>query len=196
MAVQLGDTGQSGFDEPIGLLMDCHRRIEAFLGMLLRVLEEYEGRPLPASHREAAVSALRYFAEAAPRHTEDEEESLFPAMRASGDERVHETLAQIAQLEREHDAAEEAHADVARLMQHWMDHDALDAASLERLRKRLTELRQTYQRHIAEEDAVVFPLAAEVLSDDALATIGREMARRRGLEADLPRGARRDGSTA
>ena len=186
MPVNLGDSPQSGFDEPIALLMDCHRRIERFLGMLLRVREACDGRPLPQKYREAAEAALRYFAEAAPRHTEDEEQSLFPAMRASGDERVSAALAQIDHLEREHEAAGEAHAEVDGLMRRWLDEDALDTPSLERLHDRLTQLHTTYQRHIGEEDEVLFPLAAEVLSDDALETIGREMARRRGLEASLP----------
>lgn len=34
MAVQIGAKPDSGFDDPIGMLEDCHRRSEAFLGIL------------------------------------------------------------------------------------------------------------------------------------------------------------------
>lgn len=182
MPVSLGQEPQPGFDEPIRLLMDCHRRIERFLGMLLRVADECAGGPLPVSHREAAEAALRYFTNAAPWHTEDEEHSLFPAMRAVGDARVADALSRLAHLEHEHDRAEAAHAEVAMLMRRWLDDEALPAASLDRLRAHLTELRTIYQRHIAEEDDVIFPLAAEVLSAEAVAAIGKEMAHRRGLD--------------
>ena len=37
MSVLLGSMGQPGFDEPIALMMDCHRRIERFLGVLQHV---------------------------------------------------------------------------------------------------------------------------------------------------------------
>jgi len=34
MAIQIGAKPDSGFDDPIGMLKDCHRRIERFLGIL------------------------------------------------------------------------------------------------------------------------------------------------------------------
>ena len=34
MAIQIGAKPDSGFDDPIGMLKDCHRRIVSFLGIL------------------------------------------------------------------------------------------------------------------------------------------------------------------
>ena len=34
MAIQIGGKPDSGFDDPIGMLIDCHRRIERFLHVL------------------------------------------------------------------------------------------------------------------------------------------------------------------
>jgi hypothetical protein len=34
MAIQIGAKPDSGFDDPIGMLKDCHRRIEHFLNIL------------------------------------------------------------------------------------------------------------------------------------------------------------------
>ena len=79
MPVQIGAQTHN-FSDPTGLLSDCHRRIEMFLGTLERVASVID-RPLTEETRPALESALRYFREAAPKHTADEEESLFPRLR-------------------------------------------------------------------------------------------------------------------
>ena len=79
MPVQIGAQSHS-FSDPTGLLSDCHRRIEMFLRALERVASVID-RPLTEDIRTAMESALRYFREDAPKHTADEEMSLFPRMR-------------------------------------------------------------------------------------------------------------------
>ena len=59
MPVNLGDEPQAGFDRPMELLRDCHRRIERFLGVLLRVAAERYGGPLDNEQREAIAASLR-----------------------------------------------------------------------------------------------------------------------------------------
>jgi hypothetical protein len=48
----------------------------------------------------------------------------------------------------------------------------------------LDELSEIYRRHIAMEDAELFPLAARVLDRDGIEALGREMAQRRGIDPD------------
>jgi hypothetical protein len=62
-------------------LSDCHRRIEKFLEQIIRVCTTARGGELNAGQREALEVALRYFRQAAPLHTADEETSLFPRVR-------------------------------------------------------------------------------------------------------------------
>ena len=121
MPVTLGAKPDHGFDEPLGLLSDCHRRIEHFLGVLRRVAEAGHGEPLAPAQAEALTAALRYFKTAAPRHTDDEERSLFPRLRAAGDPRVGEAMAEIDALEADHRAAAAAHRAVEELGLEWMD---------------------------------------------------------------------------
>ncbi|PYV99204.1 MAG: hypothetical protein DMG89_08830 [Acidobacteria bacterium] len=83
MPVQIGAQAHN-FSDPTGLLSDCHRRIEMFLRTLEGVASVID-RPLTEETRAALESALRYFREAAPKHTADEEESLFPRMRQKRD---------------------------------------------------------------------------------------------------------------
>ncbi|MEX0655127.1 MAG: hemerythrin domain-containing protein [Phycisphaeraceae bacterium] len=183
MAVTLGQGPLAGFDEPIRVLMDCHRRIEKFLALLLRVTDECQGQAMSSAHREAAEAALRYFARAAPHHTADEEQALFPALRLHAHlPQVAAVLRRIDQLEADHDQADADHARVHALMQRWLDEGALPAEPLAELRQTLATLQATYARHIAEEDQVIFPLAAEVLAKQSLIAVGRSMATRRGIE--------------
>ena len=66
MPVLLNDTPQAGFDEPLRLMSDCHRRVERFLGVLTRVARERADGELDKQHRGALESTLRYFRNAAP----------------------------------------------------------------------------------------------------------------------------------
>jgi len=174
---------QPGFDQPLGLLSDCHRRIEAFLDMMLRVLDGSQDarNPLAPGEREALEAALRYFDVAAPRHTQDEEESLFPRMRASNDPDAHAALDRMVALEADHRHADAQHAAVKDLCRRWLDVGPLPEPDRQQLADLLRELRHLYTGHIALEDSELFPLAARVLDQRQLKEIGQEMARRRGL---------------
>ena len=184
MTIQIGESPDHGFDAPMGLLSDCHRRIEKFLGAQLEVARQARGGPLSEPQREALEKALRYFANAAPWHTADEEYSLFPRLRALNDPTVHDVLARLAKLEEDHRHAETRHAEVERLIRQWLDDEWLEPGRFEQLQRALTELRQTYQQHIAFEDQQLFPLAERVLDAEQLQVMGREMAERRGVAPD------------
>src|SRR5512146_776128 len=113
MPLKVGGRPDHGFDEPLGLLSDCHRRIEHFLRVLRTIADAAAGGTLSDGQRVELEGALRYFATAAPKHTADEEESLFPRMRRSGGSHnpdAARALETVARLERDHDAAGEQHA--------------------------------------------------------------------------------------
>ena len=184
MPIQIGANPGHTFGEPLGLLSDCHRRIEKFLDQLLLVTEQARGGPLTGPQRESLETALRYFRKAAPLHTADEESSLFPRMRATGDPAAAEAFAALDSLEAEHRAADADHAEVDMLGQEWLTEGCLSSTETERLTKTLQRLKALYARHIAVEDLEVFPLAGQLLSADMLRTVGREMAARRGLNAE------------
>lgn len=181
MPITIGKKPESSFADPLGLLTDCHRRIEHFLGLLITVTTQARGGTLNEEQREALDAALRYFREAAPKHTEDEERSLFPRMRESRDEQVRAALATIATLEEDHGVVDRGHAEADALLDRWLIEGPLPEADAQRLVIVLEELQAIYQRHIAIEDHDVFPLAGRILDPSAIAALGREMATRRGL---------------
>ena len=179
MAVQLGAKPLADFTQPIEMMTDCHRRIEHFLDVLRRVDERFGESELTDEGRRALQASLDYFAHAAPHHTSDEEQSLFPRLRDSGDAAVREALAELDRLEQDHRRAEVCHARVDELVRAWLDADRLDEGSRRELRDLLDELAATYADHIRLEEERVFVLAAEVLDSRQLRDVGAEMRQRR-----------------
>jgi hemerythrin-like domain-containing protein len=179
MPIQIGQRPDHGFDEPLGLLSDCHRRIEHFLQVLTTIAERNaDGSPTPAE-RTQLESSLAYFAAASPKHTADEEESLFPRLRRSNDPVAIAALEALARLEGDHEKASQHHHVVDTLVRRWLAAGRLSPTDAGELHQRLVALQALYRQHIAMEDDEIFPAAGRVLSPDQLHDIGREMAARR-----------------
>jgi hemerythrin-like domain-containing protein len=178
MPVQIGQKAHH-FGQPLGLLTDCHRRIEMFLEALRVVATTARGGELNEEQRRALSGALHYFRESAPKHTADEELSLFPRMRAAGGAEIEAVLTEIERLESDHGRADRLHREVDQLGEAWLRDGRLPGESAELLIAHLNALSAMYASHIALEDARIFPVAARVLSADMQEAIGKEMAGRR-----------------
>jgi len=179
MPIAMGSQGQPDFDQPIELMMDCHRRIERFLDVLRKVADRYTAQPLDTEGREALETALNYFSSAAPRHTADEEVSLFPRMRRMDDPRVEQAMAKIDRLESDHRNAETAHARLDELGRTWCDDGSLSEEGSSEFRGLLDELAAAYGEHIPIEDEDIFILAKQLLDHEQLHAVGEEMKQRR-----------------
>jgi hemerythrin-like domain-containing protein len=177
MGVQIGARPDAGFDDPIGMLRDCHRRIEQFVHVLCLVIERAAGRPLTGEEAAAVNAALHYFKVGGQRHNADEEESLFPRMRA--DKGSSGALKEIETLEAEHRVAGDLHFAVERLYADWVNGKTLTAEEEEKLRLATQRLRELYNRHIQVEENLVFPRAAASLDDRSIAAMGDEFRQRR-----------------
>lgn len=184
MPVQLGGQPQADFTQPLQLLMDCHRRIENFLGILQKVVDRFGSNELNDEARRALAAALAYFANAAPNHTADEEDSLFPRLQQMPDDDLAYIIEQAKALERDHRNAEVIHERVDRLGRIWLSQGRLDPPQVAAMHEDICSLQEMYRSHIAFEDEQFFPAAATMLDHASLADIGREMAQRRGLPID------------
>src|SRR5262245_13602251 len=181
MRIQIGQRPDHSFDEPLGLLSDCHRRIEYFLDLLVAISEQACDRPLTAAEATQLQASLTYFATAAPRHTADEEESLFPRLRESNDTAATRAMDLMARLESDHEHADQHHRAIDGLVRRWLANGRIDATDSRDLSERLRMLQGIYREHITVEDRELFPAAGRLLSADQLKAIGREMAARRGV---------------
>lgn len=146
------------------------------------VARQADGGPMNEQQRDEWVRALDYFRNAAPRHTADEEESLFPRLRQIDLPQIREALVKMQQLESDHVQAAEWHDQVERLGRHWLANGELTREETMFIGDALARLSELYETHIALEDQSVFPLAAAVLSASERAGMGIEMAERRGLD--------------
>ena len=176
MAVQIGARLDSGFDDPIGMLRDCHRRIERFLAILCQVARQAQGRALNTDEQKAVEAALRYFDESVPRHNLDEEDSLFPRLRAM---KAAEVLEKVKRLETEHGEGGVLHDEAARLYFKWMTAGGLSDGEGTRLLTITEELQRLYREHIQIEENEVFPVASKLLDREAVAAMGSEFRIRR-----------------
>jgi hemerythrin-like domain-containing protein len=167
---QIGKKPPPGFDDPVGMLKQCHRRIEARLDSLPRIAAALrEGRD---EARPALADVVAHFDNAGRRHTEDEEFSLFP--RIAGDH-TNALLARLENEHREHDAIYLAFRAVSRKI---ID-DGPTPRLVDELAQHTAALSAAYRDHIAVEEQHLFPAAA-VLDEAQLRAIGIEMRLRRG----------------
>ena len=172
MLDSIGNREAPTFDDPVGMLRACHGRIERQLLMLERLVRHLPINGADEQARAAARNLLRYFDSAAPNHHADEEASVFPRLLA----RTSDATALLAALEDEH----------AVLDRCWRRLRPLLAGIASGQRANLPpalahEFERLYSEHIARENAGLLPLCADRLSAGDLATIGREMAARRGV---------------
>lgn len=180
MAVQIGAKPDCGFDDPIGMLKDCHRRIERFLHVLVVVVDRAAGRSLTEEEKLAVLSAMSYFQQGGKRHTADEEASLFPQLRTKLRAQLSSAdFEQIERLENDHRKADHLHETVDALYSSWIEADRLSAEDELTLRFATDEMKQLYEAHIRIEEEIVFPLAAQSLDKESIAAIGEEIRLRR-----------------
>ena len=158
------------------MLEDCHRRIERFLNILCIVAAQASGRSLNQEESTAVTAALHYFQEGGRRHNADEEESLFPRLRAAQPD---DSQARLADLEDDHRRTGDLHQQVEVLFRKWIDSFAISNSEQQALLSSTAELKRIYAEHIRLEESTVFPHAAQVLDKAAIAAIGLEFQARR-----------------
>ncbi len=181
MAIMPGAPRAADFTDPLGMLRDCHRRVERFLGAQVKVAACDPAGPLDTLHADGARQAAHYFQTNAPWHTQDEEDSLFPRLRASSHPSAARAVALADALEADHVEMAPLHDVVDEAIDAWLSDGRLDARQHARLNAVLATMHTVYTAHIAREDDELLPLAAEVLRPQDLVEMGREMRVRRGL---------------
>ncbi|MBL0141723.1 MAG: hemerythrin domain-containing protein [Betaproteobacteria bacterium] len=168
----------AGFDDPIGMWMGCHRRIEKQLRTLAKLPAHLASKGTDAEASNAAQSILRYFEKSGPHHHEDEDRDLFPLLekRITNDEDLEKFRELRARLEDDHRRMEACWARLRKPLQGIADGIAkpLDAGDIE-------SFRTIYAAHIPAEDGAIPDLAKRYLSDRDLDAMGRSMAARRGV---------------
>jgi pyridoxamine 5'-phosphate oxidase len=165
------------FDEPLEMIAACHDRIEGQLGTLESLVLHLSAHGPDDAARKAAQAVIRYFDTAGEAHNRDENEDLFPLVRAAAarDGR-HDIGATLYELEREHENMDRLYSEVRVRL------DAIAGGEAGRLAldtDLVTRFAWIYRRHMRLESELVLPYAREVLKPAERATLGKRMASRR-----------------
>lgn len=166
----------AGFDDPLEMLLACHRRIEHHLEVLERLQAHVAQRGVDAEASGAAQSVLRYFTSAAEAHNQDEEKDLFPLLE--------QRIPAGADKARFHVLRERLEGEHARVGELWTRLRRPLEAIAEGLPRHLVvadvgEYVDAYRRHIAEEEDVLTPLLVKWLDESDRGALGRSMRERR-----------------
>jgi iron-sulfur cluster repair protein YtfE (RIC family) len=164
-------------EAPLEMLAACHGRVERQCATLKRLAPHLAQHGADDQARTAAANVMRYFDTAARHHHEDEEKDLFPALIESmaGSDAV--CLREMTEgLCADHRLLEAKWRNLRGVLQRVAAGETvvLSAAEVE-------AFTGAYARHIAREEAELLPMAARLLSDGALAQVGRAMRERRGV---------------
>ena len=181
----MGQPHVPNFADPLGLMSHCHRKIEGYLAGLAASGEKLLGGSTEERAEGFRIidAAREHFAVRGPKHTEDEEISLFPRLRDYGGNEAEDAL---AALETEHRVAEGAHSEFDELIERLPRDGSAAMQEINLFNELVTELTDLYRPHIRVEDEIIFPTAARVMPPNVLLMIGEEMrARRRELLAGL-----------
>jgi hemerythrin-like domain-containing protein len=167
-------TPDTGFEHPFEMLEACHERVQRMLRLMQRLRAHLATTGCDDQARQAARDVMRYFDVAAPAHHEDEERHVFPLLLAAGT-----YVDTVQRLQREHEAMAALWPKVRAVLQRvadgaWQRFEPDDEGTLE-------QYTRLYDWHLAAENELVYPAAAMRLDGAAVAAMGEEMARRRGL---------------
>ena len=165
------------FDHPLEMLHTCHGKIQRQLGTLQKLVEHLPAHGCDQQAQQAAQGILRYFDTAGQFHHQDEEENLFPTLRALTIPNKAEVEALIERLLGQHVVMFAAWDDVRAVLVKLAEgtNTPLPEALVEKLIS-------TYTRHIHFEETELLPLAARLLSPQQIMALGKSMAERRGAK--------------
>jgi hemerythrin-like domain-containing protein len=181
-------TPAAGFDQPLAMWLACHERVARMTGLLARLREHLQTQAIASVNaadteaQHSATSIRRYFDEAAPRHHDDEEVDLFPAvlrrLAAGGD------AARLARVSAAIERLQQDHAEINLLWSHLREQlvrvERGEPAQLDATE--VAQFVERYRAHIALEETEVSSAAHAMLTAEDLGAIGQAMAARRGVD--------------
>lgn len=162
------------------MLDRCHRKLEERLTELMGAAQQIAAGDATDAAVATVSDVLSFFDRSVARHEADEEQSLFPRLRGrAGIDPVIDTII---------DTLSDEHREHTRLL--YRLHELIKSFGDQRpsaeqgqhLLRLANELSSAYARHIALEDARLFPAVRDTLGASELQLVAAEMQARRGRD--------------
>lgn len=171
----------AAFDDPLEMLLACHRRIEKQLATLERLRIHLHSHGVDADASTAAQALLRYFTRAAVDHHADEERDLFPLLeRRITEAQDRERFRALREsLEREHRMVEAQWARLRKPLEGIAEGFTRALAEAD-----VRSFAEAYARHIGVEEAAFQEFFERWISADDRAALGSSMAARRARKPE------------
>ena len=158
----------------VAQLLDCHDRIRTFVALAKAAGERAD---LPDAERsEACTRVARYFREALPLHVADEEQSVWPRLRAH-DAAVDRALTEMHEQHEQHAPKLQVLLAAAAQLEHRPSEVACQLA----LAQAADALTVDFAEHLQLEETIIFPAIRRVLSAELQAEIMAEQRKRSGV---------------
>lgn len=164
-----------GMETPLEMLEACHERLQAQLTTLARLAAWLPEHGADAQAQQAATNVMRYFDLAAVNHHLDEEEDLFPVLRARVGARERDALsALIDGLLAEHQEMFAAWAAMRARLEPLSRGTAVELSPAE-----VENFAARYRCHIEREEGELLAYARALLTNEDVATMSATMTARR-----------------
>lgn len=162
------------FREPIDYLYADHYRQRVVCRYLDEIAQDHQAARVP----EIAALVLDYLVRDLPQHIADEEQDLFPRLRAccTPEDEVQRILMLLSE---EHARDQEVVLALPAGLRSLIE--GRPVADPEVFVQAASTFAECQRRHLAWEEGVILPLARKRLQPDDLAGLGRSMAARRGV---------------
>lgn len=165
-----------GFDRPLELIRQTHRRLEQRCALMQRLIGHLHEKGCDTDARATAGHIVRFFEEEMARHHEDEEQEFYQAVVDAAPAKSRPTVAQlVADLRHEHDQLQAVWRDVLRPQLIAI----MEGRSKALNREAVDRCETLYVSHVEREEQTLLPIAEKRLPRDRLEQIGRRMAERR-----------------
>lgn len=169
----------AGFEAPFEMLAACHERVERMLALMARLQQHLLDHGCDDAARQAARDVMRYFDIAAPLHHQDEEFHVFPPLLAGPDDQLRGLVQRLMQ---DHRQMETTWVPARLALQAVAESPAGGWTPLAPGQtEALDRFAALYQRHLEDEDRMVYPAAQATLSPGALQAMSEDMMQRRGV---------------
>lgn len=163
----------NGDGDVVDALVDCHKRIRAFLALARRLAAA--GDVPEADARDAAARVRRYFTVALPLHALDEDESVLPRLRGR-DAAVDQALRAMHRDHEEHGPLVDRLVSIVSAIS---DRPAERPSRAADLAEVVDALDAHFAAHLDREEAVIFPAIRRLLDEPARQAIAAELRARR-----------------